>query len=101
MNKNDVNFDRYKKTLTTIIHKHLPTCTIYLFGSRARKTEHSGSDIDIALDCNAPISKNSIFKIYDDLEETTIPLTVDLVDLYSASDTLKNEVKKEGIVWEQ
>lgn len=33
------NFEQYKKTLLEIIKKHLPRCTIYLFGSRARNTQ--------------------------------------------------------------
>jgi uncharacterized protein len=101
MNAAHTNFDRYKNTLIDIIHKHLPNCKIYLFGSRARGTNQQGADIDLALDCGSSIDMNSIFKIQGDIEETIIPLTVDLVDVHSASETLKNEVKKEGVLWKK
>lgn len=93
------NFERYKNTLIEIIHKRLPNCKIYLFGSRARGSNKTGADIDLALDSKSAIDLNIFYKIQDDIEETTIPLTIDLVDLYSASETLKNEVKKEGVLW--
>ena len=40
----------YKTELLKIIHRYLPNCTIWLFGSRARNQERAGSDIDLALD---------------------------------------------------
>ncbi|MFA6263171.1 MAG: nucleotidyltransferase domain-containing protein [Candidatus Babeliales bacterium] len=93
-------FARYREIVLEIISRNLPHCKVYLFGSRARGTNQPGADIDLALDCGSPIDFHIILKLHDEIEETTMPLTVDLVDLYSASDTLKNEVKKEGILWE-
>lgn len=40
----------HKTELLNIIHKYLPNCKVWLFGSRARNQEHAGSDIDLALD---------------------------------------------------
>lgn len=98
--KNDKKrFERYKNELLSIIHKKLPLCTVYLFGSRARKTNAEGADIDLALDAKHPIDLTLLLKLYGEIEETTIPLTVDLVDLHSASDTLKKVIQKEGILW--
>lgn len=95
----DKRFENYKKVMLGIIHKHLPDCKVYLFGSRARGTHQHGADIDLALDCGMVIPLKVILKIYDDIEETSIPLMVDLVDIATASDLLKNEIKKEGIEW--
>lgn len=98
--ESDKRFERYKKTLLELIYRRLPFCKVYLFGSRARGTHQPGADIDLALDCGAPIDISSILRLHADIEETTIPLTVDLVDFFSASDRLKDEVKREGILWE-
>ena len=95
------HFERYKNKLLEIIKKRLPESKIYLFGSRARGTQSSGADIDLALDNGKKIDLKLIMKLYGDIEETTIPLTVDLVDLYDASDKLKSEVEKEGILWKK
>jgi len=94
-------FAQYKKTILDIIHNVLPNCTVYLFGSRARQDHSEGADIDIAIDCGEPIDRSKIYKIEDELEETTIPLMVDVVDLYTSSDKFKEEVEKDGIVWKK
>lgn len=99
MTTNTYRFDRYKKTLIEIIHKHIPTCKIHLFGSRARKTHRPGADIDLAIDSQCPINVEIILAIQNDIDETTIPLTVDLVDMQTAPEKLKNEIIREGILW--
>ncbi|QQR48933.1 nucleotidyltransferase domain-containing protein [bacterium] len=92
-------FDTYKKLLLEIIQKHIPGCSIYLFGSRARKTNRSGADIDLAFDCGRIVDFDILLKLRSEIDDTNIPLTVDLVDLHNASDTLKNVIKQEGIIW--
>ena len=94
-------FAQYKKTILDIIHHVLPNCTVYFFGSRARKDHSEGADIDIAIDCGRSINLDKLYKIKDALQETTIPLMIDVVDLYVASDTFKKEVKKDGIIWKK
>jgi uncharacterized protein len=89
----------YREQIIEIIKKHLPEAKIYLFGSRSRGTNHPGSDIDIAVDTSHKIDRSIIHKIKDELEDTTIPFFVDVIDWYSAEDTLKSQVKKDGILW--
>ena len=89
----------YMNELTTLIHKHLPGATIYLFGSRARKDYKEGADIDIAIQASEPISIDIISQLYNDLEKTTIPVSVDFVDFNRTSPELINRIKKEGFVW--
>ena len=82
-----------------IFYKYIPNCTIYLFGSRAIGKERSGSDVDIAIDAGKKIPHDIILKILIDIDETTIPMKVDLVDLYNVSEDFKKEVLSEGIIW--
>lgn len=98
MNKKPM-LDRFKPVLMEIIHKYVPNCKVYLFGSRARGTHKEGADIDLALDAQEKISFTTILKIQHDIEETTIPVFVDVVDLDGTSDDFKNEVKRDGILW--
>jgi len=88
-----------KETIISIIHAVLPKCKIYLFGSRAQGKQDVGSDIDIAVDTGAFIDREKIYLIKERLEETIIPQRVDVVDLHSASDVLKEQVMTKGIVW--
>ncbi|MFH1643842.1 MAG: nucleotidyltransferase domain-containing protein [bacterium] len=91
--------EKYKEILIDIITKYLPNSKIYLFGSRATQTHHEGSDIDLALDNKEKIELKIIFKIQDEIEQTSIPLFVDIVDINTTSEKLKNEILKEGILW--
>lgn len=101
MNKKQKEYlDRYKELLLDIIHKKLPDCRVYLFGSRARRDHDSGSDIDLALDAGKKIDFKIILKLLVEIEETKIPLGVDLVDLNTVSDEFKKRVNEQGILWE-
>jgi len=91
--------DRFKPILLEIIHKHVPNCKVYLFGSRARGTHKEGADIDLVLEAQHKVDFTTILKIQRDIEETTIPVFVDVVDLDGTSDDFKNEVKRDGILW--
>lgn len=91
--------EKHKTLLLKIIHKYLPDCKIWLFGSRAHEHERAGSDVDLALDTGKQIPLSVIIKIRLALQETTIPMDIDLVDLHSVSDAFKNEVLKEGVLW--
>lgn len=94
-------FDKYRKILLQIVQKQLPNCKVYLFGSRARCEHDQGADIDIALDNKKPIEQNTIYQIYDEIEESIIPLHVDLVDIQNAGEAIKKEIENEGILWEK
>jgi len=91
--------EQYKEKLLAIIQEVLPECKVYLFGSRARQDYDTGADIDLALDMGKEIERKKIFLIKEKIEKTTIPLTVDIVDLHSASEQLQKDVMNEGILW--
>ncbi len=88
-----------KEAIISIVRKHLPNCKIYLFGSRARKTNKEGADFDIALDDGVPVPKKKLFAIMSDIEDSLLPVFVDVVDLHMISPTLKQQIKKDGILW--
>jgi len=89
----------YKDELIALITKYVPHCEMYLFGSRATDTERTGSDIDIALDAGKPIPYKTMLKILVAIDETNIPMKIDLVDLHVADKALKEVILKEGIKW--
>ena len=89
----------YQKELLTIIHKYIPTCTVYLFGSQARNKHHAGSDIDLAIDAKQILGIGVIGNIKEEIEESTIPYFVDIVDLNNVDVAMKEEILKDGILW--
>ena len=82
-----------------IIQKHLPNAKIILYGSRARQTNAPGADIDIALDMGKKIDRSIIIAIKDDLEESALPILFDVVDYHAVSEHMRNEIKRDGKVW--
>jgi len=91
--------EKHKEELLTIISKYLPNAKVFLFGSRARNTHREGADIDLALDTGLKININTILDIKADIEETTIPLFVDIVDMQSITTDLKEEIEKDKVIW--
>lgn len=74
---------------------------VYLFGSWARQEERQSSDIDIAVESAAPLSPAKWVELVTELEDSTIPYHVEVVDMNQAGCELKKAVKKEGIVWKK
>ncbi|KIL43427.1 putative nucleotidyltransferase [Jeotgalibacillus alimentarius] len=72
---------------------------VYLFGSWARHEEKRSSDIDLAINSLSPLSTSKWNRLIEDIEESTIPYTVDIVDLAHANPILVQQVKEEGILW--
>ncbi|RME51041.1 MAG: nucleotidyltransferase domain-containing protein [Caldilineae bacterium] len=49
-----------------------------LYGSRAKGTYKTGSDIDLTLCGGADLTLNVLYRILDDLDELLLPYTIDL-----------------------
>lgn len=82
-----------------IISKHLDLekCSVFIFGSRARGTSRKFSDVDIGIESSEGISDSTLIKIEEDLENSDLPFTVDVVDFSKVSDKFKKFSKKTTI----
>ena len=72
---------------------------LYLFGSRARGASRTASDIDVAVDAHAPLPIGALPHFREALEESTIPVRIDVVDLAEAGEKFRERVRREGIRW--
>ena len=72
---------------------------VFLFGSRARGDSRVTSDIDLAIDSQVDLPPLSLAKLREALEECSVPVTCDVVDLRSASAGLRQRVRSEGQRW--
>lgn len=84
---------RYIDFLLEVFKKYLsePNAKYYVFGSRAQGSYKEFSDIDIALDNNGEkLSENIISQMVSDIENSTFPYEVDIVDLNAISENFKN-----------
>ncbi|BAL82362.1 hypothetical protein SELR_06540 [Selenomonas ruminantium subsp. lactilytica TAM6421] len=72
---------------------------IYLFGSWARGTARHGSDVDVAVEFSGMPNERKISDLREQLEESTIPYRVDIVDMSKAAESLREEIRRDGIRW--
>lgn len=91
----------YKKIIVPIIKKHAPKAKVILYGSRARGDNREGSDIDIALDEGSVIDAARFSSILEDIEESKLPITFDIVDFRCVSAEMQKDIEKEGVVWQK
>ncbi len=76
-----------------------PGVTVYLFGSYAGGPARRLSDVDVAIDAPGDLPRAVIAELRETLEESTVPLRVDLVDLRDADPAFGQRVRREGIRW--
>src|SRR5947209_13912094 len=74
---------------------------VWLFGSCARGEVRQHSDIDIAILPRDNLPVGFFGELDADIEESTIPYDVDLVDLRNADPVLIAEILREGIPWRE
>jgi predicted nucleotidyltransferase len=70
---------------------------VYLFGSRAYGRVAPHSDIDIAIDSDAPL--DVIPEIGEAMEESAIPYYVDVVDMRRTDTAFRAIIREQGIRW--
>lgn len=91
----------YLEKIRDIVLKHMENeqVDVYLFGSWARGSMRHSSDVDIAVDGRKTDISAKISVLREELEESTIPYQVDVVDMGHASEALCEEIRREGILW--
>ena len=72
---------------------------VWLFGSCARGEPRQHSDIDIAIMPRGELPLGFFGELQADIEESTIPYDVDLVDMRHADPALVDEIRREGVAW--
>ena len=91
--------EKDKKKIIGLINVIIPDASIILFGSRARGTQQAGSDVDLALDAGRKLDAYELAEIMGVLDGTNLPYRVDVLDLNTVSDTMRDSIQKEGILW--
>lgn len=72
---------------------------VFVFGSRASGEARSASDYDIGLYQGEKIPLSTLSKIKKELEDSRIPVTVDVVDFSRADAEFKKIALKEIALW--
>lgn len=100
--KNTTTFgltERDSTTISDILRKYPEVIEVYIFGSRAKGTNKQYSDIDLAI-MKGNAGDKTILKIKSDLDDSTLPYSVDLIDYINLTQTeLKEHIDRVGILF--
>ena len=81
-----------------ILREHLPVdVKVWVFGSRANWTTKDSSDLDMALEGENKLSHKLLGALKGAFEDSTLPYTVDVVDLHTVSHAFKQIVKEQKV----
>lgn len=72
---------------------------VWLFGSCARGEILQHSDIDIAILPRDELPSGFFAELAEQIEQSSVPYDVDIVDLRRAAPRLIEEVRREGVKW--
>ena len=72
---------------------------VYLFGSWARGEARRYSDIDVAISSVEPLPPGLLLELEEALDRSEVLYPVELVDLTTASQALRERIATEGIPW--
>ena len=92
--------DKYLESIKNIVLKNFKDSNVKIifFGSRARNERATqGSDVDIAIE--GEFREIDFINLKEELEESTVPYEVDLINLNIADKKFREEVFKKGIFW--
>lgn len=88
--------DRHRALLASILQRHLPNHTLWIFGSRARGDAKPHSDVDILLEGPPPSSLERA-KLELALEESNLPFPVDLVGEWELFEEFASRIAAERV----
>ena len=86
------------KVVEEILHKNLPSgVAVWVFGSRVSWATNDSSDLDLALE--GDIDHDTILALEMAFEESSLPYTVDIIDLDQISDSFRRIVDAQKVIF--
>lgn len=85
--------EKYLNYVRSVLKKHVPQYTVWLFGSRATSTIKPYSDIDLVIISDQSVSSNAICLMTLEFAESDLPYKVDLVDWSTLDDEFKKIIR--------
>ena len=81
-----------------ILGQYVPEREVRAFGSRVTGGNRPFSDLDIAICGNEPVDDATLFALYDALEESDLPINVDVAPLQQAGQHIVDAVSRHSVV---
>ena len=85
-------------TIRRIMREYAPDCEVCAFGSRVTGGARPYSDLDLAIIGGAPLGIERLGLLKEALEESDLPIRVDVIDWHETSDSFRKIVERECVV---
>ena len=90
---------RHRRMLETLLQEHVPNVEVWAYGSRVNGEAHDASDLDLVLRSPTLEPLGSEFsELSEALEESNIPLIVQVHDWARLPKTFHHEIQKAYVV---
>ena len=87
----------HRKTILTLLKRHLPNTTVWVYGSRAKRTAQSRSDLDLVVFAS-PRQNNQVSILREMFEESDLPFRVELFVWDDVPESFREQVEAEHAV---
>lgn len=90
----------YREILRRLLAAHVPHVEVWAYGSRINGSSHDGSDLDLVLRApdHSPIEPGRFPALKIALEESELPILVDVLDWARLPKTFQREIERVHVV---
>ena len=86
-----------RKSILTLIEKHLPNTAVWIYGSRAKWNARPQSDLDMVV-FSTPEQNRRVSNLREAFEESNLPFRVDLFVWDTVPEQFRKHIKAEHVV---
>ncbi len=89
---------RLLATVRSILLARLPNARVWAFGSRVQGRAKHFSDLDLAVEDEAPLELHQLFALKDAFSESDLPIKVDVLDLRAVSPQFREVIEDQKVL---
>ena len=86
-----------RKTVLSLLQKHIPNTTVWVYGSRAKWTSQPQSDLDLVVFLTEN-QRQIVGDLQDDFEQSNLPFRVDLFVWEEVPDLFRRQIEADHLV---
>lgn len=89
---------RHLAVVRDILRELVPHCRVWVFGSRATGKAKRFSDLDLAIECEEPLSIDRSAALAEAFSESDLPWKVDIVDLARIDPSFRRSIERDCVL---
>lgn len=95
--------ERWRRPIEAMLAAHVPDAEVWAYGSRVTGTSHETSDLDLVLRGPSlePVPASRLADLREALEESNIPIFVDIHDWARMPERFKSSVENAFVILSQ